>query len=212
MSDTVYGRLTDLADAIREKTGGTERLSLSAMAEAVGGIESAVEVVSGVAEGTVRSVRLWGLSELRNYAFYGCGELCEVALPDTLTRIGSNCFYGCASLSSLDLPKSLEQIGTRAFFGTSSLTRIVIPSGVTSIPAACFQNCAGLATVILEGDTVKTLAAQSAFIGTPVYDDMENFPIYIKTEGRAAAELISEYAEATNWVDQFTFAEWTEGV
>lgn len=58
------------------------------------------------------------------YAFYGCGELEEVLLPQTLFRVEEYAFGGCRSLRSIILPASLTEIYGEAFTGCYHLFEV----------------------------------------------------------------------------------------
>ncbi len=68
-----------------------------------------------------------------------------------VTSIGKNAFYGCGNLRLVVLPDSLTSIGGAAFQRCEALTEIVIPSGVTSIEWGAFQNCTELKKIYFEG-------------------------------------------------------------
>ena len=55
-----------------------------------------------------------GLTEIRNYAFYGCSSLKYVNIPSTIKTIGAMAFF-VAPLQTLHLPDSIESIGNHAF-------------------------------------------------------------------------------------------------
>lgn len=50
------------------------------------------------------------------------GELTEVELPNTITRIGSSAFQNCSKLTTINCPQSLNTIGNRAFYYDYALT------------------------------------------------------------------------------------------
>lgn len=167
--------------------------------------------IPGVADGSVTTIEardLEGVTEIRNYAFYGCENLETVVLPETLTNIGTYAFYNCAKLKNIELPDSLTTLGARCFMNCKALERIVIPEGVTTIPTYCFNTCTSLDTLILVGDTVKTAATTNILSSTPIYN--EEIPIYIATINADAAALAAEYANASNWSDYYVFAPISE--
>ena len=45
-----------------------------------------------------------------------------VTIPESVTQIGNYAFFGCSSLSSVTIPESVTQIGAYAFDGCSSLS------------------------------------------------------------------------------------------
>lgn len=50
------------------------------------------------------------------------GELTEVELPNTITRIGSSAFQKCNKLTTINCPQSLNTIGNKAFYYDYALT------------------------------------------------------------------------------------------
>lgn len=68
--------------------------------------------------------------EIRNgnvsrMAFYGCGSITKISLPNDITIIEQSAFEDCDSLSQLSLPLSLQSIKNNAFTGCSSLMEII---------------------------------------------------------------------------------------
>ena len=76
-------------------------------------------------------------------AFFNCGFVCELKLPENLRIIGSGSFGECKNLyGELRLPDGLEIIGGKAFNGCQNLIGdLTIPQGVTVIPDNCFDGC-----------------------------------------------------------------------
>ena len=87
-------------------------------------------------------------------AFYGCGKLKSVSLPDGLASIGSSAFSYCR-FTSIKLPASLTNIGVGAFAYCQSLESVTIPNGVTEISAHAFKGCYRLGNVRLRENLTK---------------------------------------------------------
>jgi len=81
-----------------------------------------------------------------NLAFYDCGKLKSVNLPDGLESIGSSAFGYCGFVS-IKLPASLTNISAEAFAYCQSLKSISIPDGVTEIKSGAFKGCYRLGNV-----------------------------------------------------------------
>ncbi|MCR5507649.1 MAG: leucine-rich repeat protein [Lachnospiraceae bacterium] len=111
-----------------------------------------------------------GTKEIAEYAFYDCGKITKVTIPDSVYKIGAfafgNCvglkeaklpaklgalpsyaFYGCGRLKTIDLPASLTALGYSAFYGCRSLAEINIPAGLTELGSNCFNGCSSLVSV-----------------------------------------------------------------
>ena len=100
-------------------------------------------------EGVVYSVI--GISEK---AFYGCGGLTSVTIPEGVMSIGERAFSDCYKLTSVTIPEGVTSINAYAFANCFGLTSVTIPSSLTSIGSFAFSSCSGLKKVI-----IKDLAA-----------------------------------------------------
>lgn len=65
-----------------------------------------------------------GITEIKDYTFYGFADLVYVTLPDEVTSIGNNAFSNCSSLASISIPDSVTSIGYRAFRNCEALTDV----------------------------------------------------------------------------------------
>ena len=193
--------LTDIADAVREKTGTIEPIVPENMAEMLRNVEGDYE--RGYADGyekgdsnmdgiltrratTISNDRITylGIEVFRNY------DSLAVADFPNVTSTGVNVFYACYALHTVNLP-SLISINSNAFAYSSLLKRLDFPS-VESISGGAFSGCSRLVTLILrKADAVCTLANVSAFSGTPIAKST-GF-VYVPDD------LVERYKAATNW-------------
>ena len=193
--------LTDIADAVREKTGTIEPIVPENMAEMLRNVEGDYE--RGYADGyekgdsnidgiltrratTISNGRITylGIEVFRNY-----DSLAVVDFPN-VTSTGVNVFYACYALHTVNLP-SLISISSNMFAYSSLLKRLDFPS-VESISGGAFSGCSRLVTVILrKADAVCTLENVSAFSGTPIAKST-GF-VYVPDD------LVEQYKAATNW-------------
>lgn len=143
----IIDKLTNIADAIREKTGGTEKLSLDGMAEAIAGISAGggdeQSALDSLIERSITEITS-NVTEVGPYAFYNCNELTSADFP-LATKIDLAAFNACPKLTSVNIPLGTS-IGNNAFSNCNQLTSVNIPLA-TSIGAQAFQNCAFLASV-----------------------------------------------------------------
>ena len=58
-----------------------------------------------------------GVKVIGNWAFYGCGSLTNINIPNSVTTIGNSAFYGCSSLTSITIPSSVVIIISNSFYG-----------------------------------------------------------------------------------------------
>lgn len=82
------------------------------------------------------------ITEVSDYAFYGCAALGSVAFSETTVSVGDYAFYGCASLSSLEFPSvsAMTSVGEYAFADCFGLTTVVLPSSLRVIKKYAFAG------------------------------------------------------------------------
>ena len=133
--------LSAIANAIREKTGGTDQMTPEQMATEISNIKSGDN-------GNFKSVIERTASNL--------------TLPSDLTSIGSHAFYEYTNLALTSLPSGLTSIGAYAFSGCTNLALTSLPSGVTNISSYAFNHCTKLTSITFEG--TPTTISHTAFI------------------------------------------------
>lgn len=94
-----------------------------------------------------------GVKRIGEMAFFECGELSSVVLPDSLEFIGDGAFSGCA-LRKVKIPSSVAVIPADCFSSCSWLTEVEIPEGVTEIHKDAFRN-SSLKTVSLPASVTE---------------------------------------------------------
>lgn len=84
--------------------------------------------------------------------FESCSELVTATFADgiILTDIPSRCFYYCSKLGSIAIPSSVTTVGTSAFYHCDGITSLTIPSTVRTIADYGFDNCRGLTSLTIE--------------------------------------------------------------
>lgn len=97
-------------------------------------------------------------NEIGSYMFYGCDNLKNIVLPNSVISIGEHAFYGCSALTTIEIPNSVISIGSAAFGYCEALITVKIPDSVTSIGSAAFASCYAL-TAIKIPDSVTSLGS-----------------------------------------------------
>ena len=88
-----------------------------------------------------------GVKTIEANCFYGCEEITQIILPDSVTKIENNAFNGCVALTEIELPEGLESLEGAAFVECRKLVQMRIPDGVESIGGSLFHGCESLETV-----------------------------------------------------------------
>ncbi len=112
----------------------------------------------GKAEGLIKipvEIEKIPVVSIGDSAFYGCGGLMSVTIPDGVTSIGEYAFYYCSGLTSVTIPDSVTSIGDFAFEGCSGLTSVTIGNGVTCIGNSAFEGCSGLKSITIPGSVTS---------------------------------------------------------
>lgn len=94
---------------------------------------------------SLKSVVIDYMSYIGSKMFYGCPNLTNVVIGESVTSIGHQAFSGCESLPSVDL-KSVTSIGVEAFYNCKSLTSVDMKS-VTNIAGSAFSGCTSLTAI-----------------------------------------------------------------
>jgi hypothetical protein len=88
------------------------------------------------------------LKEIQQHAFFGCSRLPAVAIPRSVTAVGTGAFQHCASLRELVILPSLEamRMGSRPFGGCGLLAQVLADANVTTATTASSSTPASTPT------------------------------------------------------------------
>ena len=156
--------MTATADAIREKTSGTEPIPWNAdtgFAEAVAGIppvtKKLIEIEMDDSWIYIQSMTFHNYTEIpdgftndmdstiREY------EMKKIDLRPSphCARIGVSALYSMEALEELYLPSGLKYIDSGAFYGMESLKTLEFPEGLLDIENDAFSNAKSIETITL---------------------------------------------------------------
>lgn len=93
------------------------------------------------------------VTSIGNGAFYQCGDLVSVLIPDSVKSIREAAFAYCSGLTSVTIPSSVKSIGPSVFNGCRRLTSVTIPDSVKSIGPSAFSDCTSLTSIVVKGRT-----------------------------------------------------------
>jgi hypothetical protein len=142
--------LTNIADAIRSKTGSTDPFTPAEMADAVSRLGSD-DLKQIIDKTIIETILPEGLEVIGAYAFYACTRLEYIKMPESLRIIGTDAFTACSRIKSVRLPENVETIDAYAFSGCNNLTVDAIPANVKTIGHRAFSNCYGLTSIVFKG-------------------------------------------------------------
>ncbi len=116
------------------------------------------------------------VKEIPTAAFFSCGNLREVVLPQGLKVIGKGAFDGCEKLTDIEIPAGVEKIESSAFVACESISEITVPDSVVSIGKNAFGY---------------NIYSTGAYKGRDAISPLASFRIRC-TENSAAAEYAEE--------------------
>ena len=114
--------------------------------------------------------------------------------------IGTGAFYNCGKLTSVNIPNSVIYIGEDAFKGCSDLVSITIPHGVTSIGGYVFYECSGLKSVHCLSSTPPTVGWGWDCLFSD--DTYHNATLYVPKGSLAAYRSVEEWKYFENIVEE----------
>ena len=104
----------------------------------------------------------------------------------SVTAIGKQAFYECGGITSVTIPDGVTAIGDKAFGECRALTSVTIPDGVTYIGEQAFYLCFGITEMTVLA-TVPPTMVTNAFTGVsqsiPVYVPLEALDAYKAADG-----------------------------
>ena len=139
--------LTNIANAIREKFGKTNKYKPSEMANALKANTSLEQSFAYFIDGRYSVTKLPDtMTQVGDYVFYkriGWSGIEE--LPDSITSIGKYAFADCNYLPLKRLPKNLTSVGTYAFNNNYKMIVTELPESLTSMGTYAFAGCTQMA-------------------------------------------------------------------
>ncbi len=129
------------------------------------------------------------LKEIGDFAFAGTG-ISEIALPETLNRIGAAAFGECAALTKVHVPASISEIG-KAAFGNSGAIEIyfdgelnpdLVIGDIAFNAVTAGDNYNGTTNII-----AKNSAEYDLFVNSSAFDGYESnvtYPVTIRYGSR----------------------------
>lgn len=88
-----------------------------------------------------------GVTKIGSEVFHTCSNLTTVTFPATIKEIGEDAFYQCTNLENVTLPEGLLKIDEGAFYYCTSFTKFTIPSTVTHVGVYIVGGCGNLTEV-----------------------------------------------------------------
>ena len=109
----------------------------------------------------------------------------SLAIPNSVTEIGERAFENCRELNSLFLPSNLKRIENRTFNACGFSGGLTIPNSVTEIGEKAFYNCTGFNGTLTLSNKLETIG-ESAFYGCSGFTGSLTLPNSVTTIGNAA--------------------------
>jgi len=81
------------------------------------------------------------------YLCYQMNKLDSVALPASVTSIGTYAFAFCTALKNFEFPKGIKTVATSVLEGCTGLEDVIIPASVSTINQDAFYNCSKLMSI-----------------------------------------------------------------
>lgn len=186
MLQTLKNFLKDVADAIREKTGKTDKIATKDMAAQVLTIQT--EMPSKWGEfyhsqdeaGNYNGISFWGKAPAGRMYGPASSYITEVKFLDGITEIPISFAKSNTTLKKVTIEGDITEIKDSAFQECSNIESISyldgsenhIPENVTAIPSYCFQNCKKLNLTLHDGiKTIDKYAFYRDSIGRNIMDD-----------------------------------------
>ena len=125
------------------------------------------------------------VTSIGSYAFKNTAISGYLAIPNSVTEIGVGAFENCRELNSLYLPSNLKRIENRTFNACGFSGGLTIPNSVTEIGEMAFYNCTGFNGTLTLSNKLETIG-ESAFYGCSGFTGSLTLPSSVTTIGQSA--------------------------
>ncbi|MBR5982765.1 MAG: leucine-rich repeat domain-containing protein, partial [Bacteroidales bacterium] len=108
-----------------------------------------------------------GIKNICDKAFYACGELTELTIPNSVKSIGVKAFSRCTELTTVNFnAENCTTMGNSSYYvfgdGTT-LTTLNIGERVKNIPDYAFEGCSGLTGTLTIPDSVTNIGTNAFY-------------------------------------------------
>lgn len=184
-------KLVAIGDAIREKTGTTEAITLEDMAITVSSLPVIKEGITwdefNENGEVIKATYYTNSNKIKDAAFYVMKNnpgvytnTKTINFPETITEIGESAFSYCTSLESVDF-SNIEIINRSAFLGCSSLALSAVPPKLTYLGSGAFSDCPNVVFSELPSNltcATSALASMTGLTTLKLPDGMTEIPGY----------------------------------
>ena len=115
------------------------------------------------------------ITEIPALMFYGCTNITEVTIPDTVINIGQAAFYKC-NITEIRIPDSVEKLNgstSGVFQECANLENVELGANVVFLGNKTFYNCSKLQSIRYKGNEYNSesslKAAGVTYIGTSAF-------------------------------------------
>ena len=214
-------KLNAIGDAIRFRTGKTDKFTLEAMAAEIKAIPGG-HGTEQYFEAQYAEVELPNATAIKSYAFYSDITLKNIIMPK-VTRIEKNAFQYCTYLALTELPAGITSIGTDAFYGCTNLALTELPSEIIVLNNNTFRSCKNLALTklpnsltrlsnyVFDGCTnlaLTELPSSITYIGNYAFQNCTNLKT-ITFKGKPSTIISNAFSGCTNLIT--INVPWAEG-
>lgn len=150
--------LTDIADAIRSKTGDTEIIPVTDMATKIGSIETGsgsggsggVSIASGIASGTAEKGQFgtfeWVLLSTGELILFTTESFVYMRAYSTTDRPSWESYKDQIKTVTF-CSTAIMSVGSHTFYNYPNLTTVNFSKGITRIDGSAFNGCSAITTI-----------------------------------------------------------------
>lgn len=184
--NTLTSLFTDIADAIRAKTGNSEPIVADNFPAEIAGLRGGFDYKNN------------NITTIADYEFKNCMDLSSVDCPN-IESIGVSAFEGCSNLKRVVLYENTSNVGENAFKGCSE--DLVIYHKALSIPDTWHENWNPDNRPVICGELVETWnvsRTEDDDVVAGLYSVGEDYALYISGKGE-----MKDYEESSSrpWKD-----------